>query len=122
MFIHYFQNPSKAQFIESLKRIKSTGAEVDSSEALEAFKNWIHKTSGLPQHDHAMLFTRCSPLSIWLTYFWGKKLKRSIHKDFHSFYDFERAFKSTILISLQQIIEVISGHCHISHILHIDFR
>lgn len=64
MFIHYFQNPSKAQFIESLKRTKSTGAEVDSSEALEAFKNWIHQTSGLPQHDHAMLFTRCLPLSI----------------------------------------------------------
>ncbi|XP_078325335.1 A disintegrin and metalloproteinase with thrombospondin motifs 6-like isoform X2 [Crassostrea virginica] len=56
--IYIADNPSKAQFIESLKRTKSTGAEVDSSEALEAFKNWIHKTSGLPQHDHAMLFTR----------------------------------------------------------------
>nr|XP_022324397.1 A disintegrin and metalloproteinase with thrombospondin motifs 6-like isoform X2 [Crassostrea virginica] len=56
--IYIADNPFKAQFIESLKRTKSTGAEVDSSEALEAFKNWIHKTSGLPQHDHAMLFTR----------------------------------------------------------------
>lgn len=71
--------------------------------------------------------TQCCLLGVypflfdWRT-FEGKKLKRSIHKDFHSFYDFERAFKSTTFISLQQFIEVISGYCHISHILHIDFR
>nr|XP_022324371.1 location of vulva defective 1-like isoform X2 [Crassostrea virginica] len=50
--------PSKSQFIESLKVTSSAGTQVDSSKALDSVQSWIQTTSGLPQHDHAMMFTR----------------------------------------------------------------
>lgn len=50
--------PSKSQFTESLKVTSSAGTQVDSSKALDSVQSWIQTTSGLPQHDHAMMFTR----------------------------------------------------------------
>lgn len=54
-----FQTPSKAQFVENNKVTSSSGTKVDSSVALDAVTAWIKNSTGIPQHDHAMLCTRC---------------------------------------------------------------
>nr|XP_034302728.1 uncharacterized protein LOC105320025 [Crassostrea gigas] len=56
--IYIADTPSKAQFIESKKFSSSSGTQVDSSVALDAVTAWIKNSMGIPEHDHAMLFTR----------------------------------------------------------------
>ncbi|XP_022324387.2 uncharacterized protein LOC111125156 [Crassostrea virginica] len=50
--------PSRSQFVENFKTTTSLGTVVDSAEVLNAVRNWIKVTTELPQHDHAMMFTR----------------------------------------------------------------
>lgn len=56
--IYIADTPSKAQFIESKKVSSSSGTQVDSSVALDEVTAWIESSKGIPEHDHAMLFTR----------------------------------------------------------------
>ncbi|XP_063412645.1 A disintegrin and metalloproteinase with thrombospondin motifs 20-like [Mytilus trossulus] len=53
------QTPSDSSWTETIKITSVSPYQVDSSDALTNFKNWVQSTSGsLPGHDHAMLFTR----------------------------------------------------------------
>ncbi|CAC5383740.1 unnamed protein product [Mytilus coruscus] len=53
------QTPSDSSWTETIKVTSVSPYQVDSSDALTNFKNWVQSTSGsLPGHDHAMLFTR----------------------------------------------------------------
>ncbi|KAJ8320325.1 hypothetical protein KUTeg_001912 [Tegillarca granosa] len=52
------QSIATSTWTESIKVTSSTPNQVDSSNGLNNFKNWIASTSSLPDHDHAMLFTR----------------------------------------------------------------
>ncbi|XP_052722475.1 zinc metalloproteinase-disintegrin-like VLAIP-A [Crassostrea angulata] len=56
--IYIADTQSKAQFVENNKVTSSSGTTVDSSVALDAVTAWIKNSTGIPQHDHAMLFTR----------------------------------------------------------------
>ncbi|KAK3101129.1 hypothetical protein FSP39_001178 [Pinctada imbricata] len=42
---------------EVLKEPRSSRAILDANECLRSFRTWVNNTSGLPPHDHAMLFT-----------------------------------------------------------------
>lgn len=56
--IYIADTPSKAQFVENNKLVSSSGTQVSSSVALDAVTAWINNSKGIPEHDHAMLFTR----------------------------------------------------------------
>lgn len=74
----YLQTPSKSQFTENNKVTTVSGTQVDSHTALEAVTSWIQSTPGLPQHDHAMMFTRYSSFSMIEIINWKIEWKRSI--------------------------------------------
>ncbi|XP_065931588.1 uncharacterized protein [Magallana gigas] len=56
--IYIADTQSKAQFVENNKLVSSSGTQVNSSVALNAVTAWIKNSKGIPEHDHAMLFTR----------------------------------------------------------------
>ncbi|XP_061165279.1 A disintegrin and metalloproteinase with thrombospondin motifs 14-like [Saccostrea echinata] len=56
--IYIADTPSKSQFIEKLKANSASGYQVDSNAALKAVTSWVKGTPGLPNYDHAMMFTR----------------------------------------------------------------
>uniref|UniRef100_K1QQE9 ADAM family mig-17 n=1 Tax=Magallana gigas TaxID=29159 RepID=K1QQE9_MAGGI len=56
--IYIADTQSKAQFVENNKLVSSDGTQVSSSVALDAVTAWINNSKGIPEHDHAMLFTR----------------------------------------------------------------
>lgn len=56
--IYIADTASKSQFVESNKVTASSGTQVDSSVALDAVTAWVKKSTGIPEHDHAMMFTR----------------------------------------------------------------
>ncbi|XP_061165278.1 uncharacterized protein LOC133174219 isoform X2 [Saccostrea echinata] len=49
---------SKSTFTENNKIVSVSGTQIDSEVALTAVTSWLQGTPGLPQHDHAMMFTR----------------------------------------------------------------
>ena len=53
------QTTSDSTWTETIKNTGVTPNTVDSSQSLGNFKSWINENSGsLPNHDHAMLFTK----------------------------------------------------------------
>nr|XP_022324380.1 A disintegrin and metalloproteinase with thrombospondin motifs 6-like isoform X7 [Crassostrea virginica] len=56
--IYIADTAAKSGFTEYFKDSSSPRPGVDSSAALTNGTNWIQSTSGLPAHDHAMMFTR----------------------------------------------------------------
>lgn len=56
--IYIADAPEKAQFIENNKDTSSFQTMADSTVVLNAFTSWINGMSGIPPHDHAMMFTR----------------------------------------------------------------
>ncbi|XP_062584912.1 uncharacterized protein LOC134246543 [Saccostrea cucullata] len=56
--IYIADNASKSTFTENNKISSVSGTQVDSNVALTAVTSWLQETSGLPQNDHAMMFTR----------------------------------------------------------------
>ena len=61
---HIFQTAGGATWTETIKNTATTPAVIDSTVALSNFRTWMNSVSGdagdgtLPDHDHAMLFTR----------------------------------------------------------------
>ncbi|XP_052079842.1 uncharacterized protein LOC127718000 [Mytilus californianus] len=52
------QTPGDAPWTENIKDTSFTPNRVDSTVALGNFQAWVKLQTGLPDHDHAMLFTR----------------------------------------------------------------
>ena len=52
------QSPDNSTWTETIKDTTFTPNRVDSSNGLSNFRTWIQNTTSLPEHDHAMLYTR----------------------------------------------------------------